>query len=87
MVPARGVYFRLPRDKGHKWKSSLNAAAMLAILPNFVFHFISLCILTYVNRTCGFILLVSRTAVMINRDSRGHQYSIVRGEILGFIED
>lgn len=28
-----------------------------------------------------------RTAVMINRDSRGHQYSIVRGEILGFIED
>ncbi len=24
---------------------------------------------------------------MINRDSRGHQYSIVRGEILGFIED
>lgn len=33
------------------------------------------------------ILLVSRTAVMINRDSRGHQYSIVRGEILGLIED
>ena len=33
------------------------------------------------------LLLVSRTAVMINRDSRGHQYSIVRGEILGFIED
>ncbi|KAH9818535.1 Actin beta/gamma 1, partial [Teratosphaeria destructans] len=27
------------------------------------------------------------TAVMINRDSRGHPYSIVRGEILGFIED
>ena len=24
---------------------------------------------------------------MINRDSRGHLYSIVRGEILGFIED
>jgi hypothetical protein len=24
---------------------------------------------------------------MINRDSRGHRYSIVRGEILGFIED
>ena len=24
---------------------------------------------------------------MINRDSRGHPYSIVRGEILGFIED
>ncbi len=36
---------------------------------------------------CGSILLVSRTAVMINRDSRGRQYSIVRGEILGFIED
>ena len=33
------------------------------------------------------LLLVSRTAVMINRDSRGHQYSIVRGEILGFTED
>ena len=25
--------------------------------------------------------------VMINRDSWGHLYSIVRGEILGFIED
>jgi hypothetical protein len=24
---------------------------------------------------------------MIKRDSRGHLYSIVRGEILGFIED
>ena len=24
---------------------------------------------------------------MINRDSRGHQYSIVRGEILGFMKD
>ena len=24
---------------------------------------------------------------MINRDSRGHQYSIVRGEILGFTKD
>ena len=24
---------------------------------------------------------------MINRDSRGRPYSIVRGEILGFIED
>ena len=24
---------------------------------------------------------------MINRDSRGRQYSIVRGEILGFMED
>ena len=35
----------------------------------------------------GSILLVSRTIVMINRDGRGHQYSIVRGEILGFMED
>ena len=35
----------------------------------------------------GLILLVSKTAGMINRDSRGHQYSIVRGEILGLIED
>ena len=24
---------------------------------------------------------------MINRDSRGHPYSTVRGEILGFVED
>lgn len=24
---------------------------------------------------------------MINRDGRGHQYSVVRGEILGFTED
>ena len=35
----------------------------------------------------GSILLVSRTAVMINRDGRGRQYSAVRGEILGFAED
>ena len=28
-----------------------------------------------------------QSEVMINRDSRGHPYSIVRGEILGFIED
>ncbi len=27
------------------------------------------------------------TSVMINRDSWGHSYSIVRGEILGFMED
>ena len=32
-------------------------------------------------------MLVSKTAVMINRDSRGHPYSAVRGEILGFAED
>ena len=36
---------------------------------------------------CGSILLVSRTAVMINRDNRGRQYSVVRGEILGLTED
>ena len=35
----------------------------------------------------GSILLVSRTIVMINRNGRGHQYSVVRGEILGFTED
>lgn len=35
----------------------------------------------------GSILLVSRTIVMINRDGRGYQYSVVRGEILGFTED
>ena len=28
-----------------------------------------------------------RTEVMINRDSWGYSYSIVRGEILGFVED
>ena len=28
-----------------------------------------------------------RTRVMINRDSWGYSYSIVRGEILGFMED
>ena len=35
----------------------------------------------------GPILLVSRTEVMINRDSRGHSYLIVRGEILRFMKD
>ena len=33
------------------------------------------------------ILLVSRTEVMINRDSWGYSYLIVRGEILGFMKD
>ncbi len=28
-----------------------------------------------------------REEVMINRDSWGYSYSIVRGEILGFLED
>ncbi len=28
-----------------------------------------------------------RTEVMINRDSWGYSYPIVRGEILGFLED
>ena len=31
--------------------------------------------------------LVSRTEVMINRDSWGHSYFVVRGEILGFTKD
>ncbi len=32
-------------------------------------------------------LVGSREEVMINRDSWGYSYSIVRGEILGFLED
>ena len=41
------------------------------------------------NNTIGLwpILLVCRTGVMIKRDSRGHSYFIVRGEILGFMKD
>ena len=35
----------------------------------------------------GSILLVSRIEVMIDRDSWGHSYLIVRGEILGFMKD
>jgi hypothetical protein len=35
----------------------------------------------------GTILLVCGPEVMINRDSWGYSYSIVRGEILGFLED
>ncbi len=35
----------------------------------------------------GPILLVSRAEVMIKRDSWGHSYLIVRGEILGFMKD
>ena len=34
---------------------------------------------------CYFVGLCIK--VMINRDSRGYLYSIVRGEILGFLED
>ncbi len=32
-------------------------------------------------------MLVSKAEVMINRDSWGRLYSVVRGEILGFTED
>ena len=35
----------------------------------------------------GPILLVFRAEVMIKRDSWGHSYLIVRGEILGFRKD
>ncbi len=35
--------------------------------------------------SCYFVGL--RKEVMINRDSWGYSYSIVRGEILGFLED
>lgn len=35
----------------------------------------------------GSILLVCGTEVMINRDSWGHSYFTVRGEILGPVED
>ena len=40
----------------------------------------------YYQNVC-FILLVSKIDVMVNRDSWGHLYLIVRGEILGFIKD
>ncbi|WZY99644.1 hypothetical protein YC2023_071973 [Brassica napus] len=33
------------------------------------------------------IVLALGIGVMINRDSRGHSYFIVRGEILGFMKD
>ena len=33
------------------------------------------------------ILLVSRAEVMVDRDSWGHSYLTVRGEILGFVKD
>ncbi|OZJ72208.1 hypothetical protein CEO93_28315, partial [Klebsiella pneumoniae] len=35
----------------------------------------------------GPITLAFGIGVMINRDSRGHSYFIVRGEILGFMKD
>ncbi|KAJ5453271.1 hypothetical protein N7530_012865 [Penicillium desertorum] len=38
-------------------------------------------------RCGGSILLVSRTAVTINKDSRGRQYSAVRGEILASLDN
>ena len=41
------------------------------------------------NNTIGpwYYFVGLRTEVMINRDSWGYLYSIVRGEILGFLED
>ena len=33
------------------------------------------------------ILLVSRVEVIVDRDSWGHSYLTVRGEILGFVKD
>ena len=38
------------------------------------------------NQDRGSFLLVSRIEVMINRDSWGHSYLIVRGEILGLLK-
>ncbi|CAL9769433.1 unnamed protein product, partial [Musa acuminata subsp. burmannicoides] len=35
----------------------------------------------------GPIVLAFGIGVMIKRDSRGHSYFIVRGEILGFMKD
>ncbi len=35
----------------------------------------------------GYYFAGLRTEVMINRDSWGYSYSIVRGEILGFLGD
>lgn len=35
----------------------------------------------------GAVLLVSGVEVMISRDSWGHSYLVVRGEILGFATD
>ncbi len=35
----------------------------------------------------GLVSLVSRAEVMMNRDSWGHSYLVVRGEILGFTTD
>ncbi len=35
----------------------------------------------------AFYFVGLRAKVMINRDSWGYSYSIVRGEILGFMED
>ena len=34
-----------------------------------------------------FYVLVRRAEVMVNRDSWGHSYLTVRGEILGFVKD
>jgi hypothetical protein len=39
------------------------------------------------NRTSVLFCWFSEIEVMINRDSWGHSYSDVRGEILGFLED
>ena len=41
------------------------------------------------NNTIGlwYYFVGLHTKVMINRDSWGYSYSIVRGEILGFMED
>ncbi len=45
-------------------------------------------ILAWNNETGLFRYFVGlREEVMINRDSWGYSYSIVRGEILGFLED
>ena len=38
-------------------------------------------------RDSGFILLVSKAKVMINRDIWGYLYYTVRGGILGFVYD
>ncbi|CAI0427970.1 unnamed protein product [Linum tenue] len=48
-----------------------------------------ICLSQRLSHACDFgpIMLAFGIGVMINRDSRGHSYFIVRGEILGFMKD
>ncbi|KAL0293682.1 UNVERIFIED_CONTAM: hypothetical protein Sradi_6923500 [Sesamum radiatum] len=84
----QAFYASCERRPPPSWARPMRAAgsvrnATWLILP------VVICLSQRLSHACDFgpITLAFGIGVMINRDSRGHSYFIVRGEILGFMKD